>query len=113
MTTHLVTRHPGALEWLLDQGSDLIERGSIKHRAVEYVPHLEPARIEPGDVVIGTLPVHLAAQVCARGARYFNLSLDVPAHQRGRELTAEDLARYGARLEEYAIRKLADMSDKA
>jgi CRISPR-associated protein Csx16 len=59
MTTHLVTRHPGALEWLLARG--LTE--------IEHVPHLDPARVEPGDVVVGTLPVHLAAAVCELGAR--------------------------------------------
>lgn len=95
MTTHLVTRHPGALEWLLAQG----------FAAVEHVAHLDPARVVPGDTVIGTLPVHLAAEVCARGARYFNLSLDVPESARGRELSAEELERYGARLEEYVVRK--------
>jgi CRISPR-associated protein Csx16 len=103
MTTHLVTRHPGALEWLLARG--LTE--------IEHVPHLDPARVEPGDVVVGTLPVHLAAAVCERGARYFNLSLDVPESARGRELTAEELTCYGARLEGYAIQKLEDTPDKA
>ena len=60
----------------------------------------------PGDVVAGTLPVNLAAEVCARGARYLNLSLDLPLHARGRELDAEDMHRYGARLEEYTVRRV-------
>jgi CRISPR-associated protein Csx16 len=51
--------------------------------------------------------------VCERGARYFNLSLDVPESARGRELTAEELTCYGARLEGYAIQKLEDTPDKA
>lgn len=102
MTTWLVTRHPGALDWLLAQG----------FTGVEHVPHLDPAVVAPGDSVIGTLPVHLAAAVCAAGARYFNLSLDVPEHLRGRELTAAQLEAFGARLEEYAIRKLADLPCK-
>jgi CRISPR-associated protein Csx16 len=103
MTTWLVTRHPGALDWLLAQG----------FTAVEHVAHLDPARVAPGDTVIGTLPVHLAAAVCERGARYFNLSLDVPEHMRGRELSAEELTACGARLEEYAIQKLAELPSKA
>lgn len=102
MTTWLVTRHPGALDWLLAQG----------FTEIEHVPHLDPAVVAPGDRVIGTLPVHLAGAVCERGARYFNLSLDVPETLRGRELTAAQLVTYGARLEEYAIRKLADQADQ-
>lgn len=54
--------------------------------------------------MIGILPVHLAAQLCARGARYLNLSLDLPAAARGRELSAEELDAYGARIEGYEVR---------
>jgi len=93
MTTHLVTRHPGALVWAARQNLG----------PVEHCVHLDPADIAPGDVVIGSLPVHLAFEVCARGARYFNLSLDLPASARGQELSADDLERYNARLEEYLI----------
>jgi CRISPR-associated protein Csx16 len=92
-TTWFVSRHPGAIEWA--------DRRGI--RVDRQVAHLEIAEIQPGDVVIGTLPINLAAQVCARGARFFNLSLDVPPEARGRELSAADLERYGARLEEYRI----------
>jgi CRISPR-associated protein Csx16 len=102
MTTHLITRHPGALEWALRQGL-----GQVAHCA-----HLDPADIAPGDVVIGTLPVHLAAEVCACGGRYFNLSLDLPESKRGRELTADELEVFGVRLGEYVIQKLVDMPYK-
>ena len=54
--------------------------------------------------MIGILPVNLAARVCERGARYLNLSLDLPADARGRELTADELERYGARLEAFEVR---------
>jgi len=93
MTTWFVSRHPGAIEWADRQGI----------RVDRQVAHLEIAEIQPGDVVIGTLPINLAAQVCARGARFFHLSLDVPPEARGRELSPDDLERYGARLEEYRI----------
>jgi hypothetical protein len=49
----------------------------------------------------------LAAEVCTRGARFFNLSLDVPPEARGRDLSADDMERFGVRLEEYDVRKLA------
>jgi CRISPR-associated protein Csx16 len=93
MTTWFVTRHPGAVEWATRQGL----------RIDRHVAHLDPAIIAPGDTVIGILPVNLAARVCERGARYFNLSLELPAEARGRELSADELERYGARLEAYVI----------
>jgi len=95
MTTWFVTRHPGALDWAQAQG--------IAFDA--HVVHLDPATVAPGDTVIGSLPAHLAAAVCARGARYLNLSLDLPANLRGRELDAATLAELNARLEEFTVRK--------
>jgi CRISPR-associated protein Csx16 len=99
MTTLLITRHPGAVEWAARQGL----------RIDRQLAHLDPADIQPGDVVIGTLPVNLAAEVCARGGRYFNLSLDLPRAVRGTELSADDLDRYGARLEGYSVQTVAGM----
>jgi CRISPR-associated protein Csx16 len=94
MTTWFVTRHPGAVEWAQRRGLQ-IDR---------YVAHLDPADIAPGDTIIGILPVHLVAQLCARDARYLNLSLDLPAAARGRELSAEQLEACGARIEGYDVR---------
>lgn len=93
MTTLFVSRHPGALDWAAGEG--------ITVDAV--IAHLDPATVQPGDVVIGTLPVHLAARVCARGGRYLHLSLELPPDWRGRELSAADLRQCGARLEEYRV----------
>ncbi len=95
MTTYFITRHPGALDWAQAQGIHWDR----------HVAHLETHEIAAGDIVIGSLPVHLAAEVCALGARYFNLSLDLLAHQRGRELDAATLEASNARLEEYFVRK--------
>jgi len=91
MTTWFISRHPGACDWAAQQGLHI-------HR---QVAHLDPAEVEPGDTVIGTLPVHLAAAVCQRGARYLNLSLDLPAHARGRELSSAELRACNARLEAF------------
>ena len=103
MTTWFVTRHPGAVEWAA-------RRGLAVDRPVA---HLDIDEVKPGDTVIGILPVHLAAEVCARGARFYNLSLDVPPEARGRELSADDLERYGARLEGYTVHRLVDVSEKS
>ena len=96
MTTWFVTRHPGAVEWAARQGLH-IDR---------HVAHLDPASIAPGDTVIGVLPVNLAARICERGAHYLNLSLDLPAEARGRELSADELERFGARLEAFEVRAM-------
>lgn len=93
MTTLFVSRHPGALDWAAGEGL-VVDR---------VVAHLDPAILQPGDVVIGTLPIHLAARVCARGGRYLHLSLELPPDWRGRELSAADLRRFGARLEEFRV----------
>jgi CRISPR-associated protein Csx16 len=93
MTTFFVSRHPGAADWARGQGL-AIDRPVL---------HLDPAEVGPGDTVIGTLPVNLAAAVCARGACYLHLTLDLPPDWRGRELSAADMAACGARLEAYRV----------
>ena len=92
MTRWLVTRHPGALVWLRQQGVE-----------ATALAHLDPARISPGDEIYGTLPLHLAAEVSVRGARFFYLAIDVPAELRGQELDAALMSRLGARLQEYRV----------
>lgn len=94
-STYLVTRHPGALQWLRANGLP----------DAEHCPHLDVATLRPGDTVIGTLPIQIVADLCARGARYLHLSVNLPASHRGQELSAEDMAQLGARLERYSARR--------
>ena len=98
MTVYFITRHPGAVAWAHNEGID----------AAKVIDHLDVTTIQPGDTVIGTLPVNLAAQVCARGARYLHLSLELPPDMRGKELTAEDMRRLGARLEAFHVQTITD-----
>ncbi|MDR1647050.1 MAG: CRISPR-associated protein Csx16 [Zoogloeaceae bacterium] len=93
MTTFFVSRHPGALAW--------IEKHGISYD--RHLPHLDMAAVRAGDTVIGSLPVNLAAEVCARGASYRHLSLKVAAADRGRELSADELEQYDACLETYFV----------
>jgi len=65
--------------------------------------HLDPDDVQSGDTVIGSLPVHLAAAVCEHGARYINLSLDLPQSLRGKELSLDDMMRCHARLEAFQV----------
>lgn len=94
MTTYFITRHQGALEWAQRQGIE-----------ATVLAHLDVAHIHPGDTVIGTLPVHIAAEICAIGATYLHLILDTPEHMRGHELTADEMTKYNAHLMEFKICK--------
>ena len=95
MTIWFVTRHPGAIEWAARHGVQFELHAS----------HLDASQVGAGDKVIGSLPVHLAADICMNGAEYWNLSLDLNLIDRGRELTADELTLGNARLERYEIRK--------
>lgn len=95
MTIWYVSRHPGALEWA--------RRHSVQFDC--HAAHLDLENVVTDDTVIGSLPVNIAARVCELGAHFFNLSLDLPADARGRELSADDLERYGARIEGFDVRR--------
>lgn len=86
-TTWIITRHNGAIEWLKNHGIE-----------GQHVSHLDIEQVSPGDTVIGTLPVNLAAKVCALQVHYWHLSLEVPFTWRGQELTAEQMDECGAAL---------------
>ncbi|MBP3437773.1 MAG: CRISPR-associated protein Csx16 [Sutterella sp.] len=96
MSTIFVGRHQGAVGW-------------IKARRIpvdRWTDDLEPESVGPGDVVIGTLPLHLAAAVCSRGAVFIALTMDIPKTLRGKELTLADVERCGCRLEAFHVTPL-------
>lgn len=95
MTVYFVTRHAGAVAWAAARGI-----------AAAPTAHLDPAAVRAGDIVLGTLPVNLVAAINRRGARYLHLTLDVPPDQRGRELSAADMTRFGAELREYVVEEV-------
>lgn len=92
-----MSRHAGAIAWA--------RRHAL---AIDtWVDHLDTGKLRPGDSVTGTLPIHLVADVCARGATYLHLQFDMSAQQRGRELDADDLDALGARLVGYCVSETA------
>ena len=95
MRTYFVSRHYGALDWFSQKGFTVDE----------HIRHLDPSVIEAGDIVIGILPIQLAAKVCEAGARYFHLEVEIPFELRGVELSSKDLDDYGAKLTEFKILK--------
>jgi CRISPR-associated protein Csx16 len=76
----IITRHTGLLDWLAARG--------ISGRVIT---HLADDGVAPGDIVIGTLPVHLAAKITAIGALYIHVRIDVPERLRGQELDEASL----------------------
>lgn len=96
---YFITRHKGAAEWAAQT------MGGEPFELVAQADDTFFERLRPGDVVAGTLPVALAARVCARGARLLFLTMELPAEARGKELTAADMRAYNARLEEYVVLK--------
>jgi CRISPR-associated protein Csx16 len=108
---YLVSRHQGAIEFLTSRGYE--SPMLVNHASQSFIDSLTE-----NDCVIGTLPIHLAEAVCAKGARFFNLTLDVPAEYRGKELSVELMEEFGARITEYRIvelgkrTRLADMASE-
>lgn len=96
MTTWFVSRHPGAIEWA--------KRKNIK--VDQLVQHLNILDIEQNDIVIGSLPVNLVAEVCQKGATYWHLSLEVPFQLRGLELSSDQLFELNAQLQAYNVQKI-------
>lgn len=98
MANYLVTRHRGAVEWARRRNID-----------AEWKPHFTPedlSQIRPGDMVIGPLPIQLIAAINARGARYFHIEMDLPEEARQRELTADEMDRFGAKPVEYRAERV-------
>ena len=81
---YFITRHAGAKQWAENEALDI--DAFIPHVADEFL-----ANLQFKDTVIGTLPVHLASKVCDTGARFYFLTMDIPVHLRGKELTGNEM----------------------
>lgn len=96
MTTWFISRHTGAIEWVKQQ--------NIQIDCFES--HLDTSLVQAGDVVIGTLPIHLAAEVCQKGAKFYFLSVNVTREQRGTELSCEQLTEQQCSIQPFWVEKL-------
>ena len=89
MTVYFITRHKGALEWAKEEHVHYDVH-------VTHLANFDELRAE--DTVIGTLPIHLVADLHVRGIRYVHLSMHVPA------------AREQAQSNRYPMREVASPS---
>lgn len=90
----IVTRHPGAVEWLARLGID----GPV-------IEHASPADVR-GKIVVGVVPLYLAA--LAYEVWVVDLP-HLPAEWRGRDLTADEMDQAGARLTRYRVTRTYDL----
>ena len=91
MTTWFISRHEGAIEWVKQQNIQ-IDR---------FERHLNTSLVQTGDVVI-----HLAAEICQKGAKFYFLSVNVSREQRGTELTCDQLTEQQCSIQPFWIEKL-------
>lgn len=96
MSVILVSRHAGTLDWFEKKGLAIDQ----------HVVHFDVNLLQKGDAVVGVLPIHLAAKVCALGCVYYHLEMQVPLEFRGKELTSEQLDLFGATLVPYSVTRL-------
>lgn len=94
MTTWFVSRHPGAIAWMKKQ--------PIK--VDRWVTHLDTDEIAANDTVIGVLPLHSVAKICAKGAIFMAINVELTEQQRGRELTVQDMEGVKCSLQRYDVR---------
>lgn len=91
----VVTRHPGAAEWVQARLG----------QSVAVMAHLEIAQIQPATAYYGVFPLHLAEAICRAGSSCWAIRVEVPAALRGQELSAAELDRLQARLVRYVVQE--------
>jgi CRISPR-associated protein Csx16 len=89
----VVTRHPGATDWIQRQLGD----------PVQVVAHLAENEVEAGTRYYGVFPLNLAAAICRSGAECWAISMQMPPELRGQELSAAQLDMLEARLIRYEV----------
>ena len=91
---YFINRHPGSIAWAKKQALPIDC----------FLEHMEDINIfEAGDTVIGSLPVHIIAELNNNGVRFLHFQLDLPKHQRGIELSAEDIDALDVQLREFMV----------
>lgn len=88
--TIIITRHQATIEWLAQQG---ITGQVYAHADAELVK---------GKDVIGILPLNLA---CLANS-ITTIDMQIPSEMRGKELTVDDMKKFGAKLTKYIVKKV-------
>mgnify|MGYP000955834578 CR=1 FL=1 len=88
----IVTRHSGAVEWLHRKGI-----------TGEVVSHISPSESLEGKIVIGNIPLWVAAQADEVWAIEIP---NLPSELRGVDISAEQMEELGAKISKYYVQKL-------
>jgi len=110
MTVYFVSQHERIQRWARIMNA---KGGKLPHRIDQAVENIDPEHLQPGDVVMGTLPMHVAAALESRGIAFWALDLHVPPQDRRKELSATELAKLGATLTRYRVSKDGQHAVKA
>ena len=98
-TLYLVSRHPGAVQWM---------RRRAGHAEVRVLTHLDSRDFDPqpGDQVWGVVPLPWIERIQRQGAECWVLEVAPPPELRGHELDEARLDSLGAKLVHYNVRAL-------
>lgn len=92
----IVSRHVGAVEWLRQRG--------ITGRVLPFAT----AKDVRDKIVIGNVPMFLASLA----KKIYSIEFpDLPEEARGKELSAEEMENYGAKLFAYRVYRLGEYRD--
>ncbi len=101
MTTYLVTRHEGTRIWV----DAMTKHGRLPFTIDRKLEHLDSSLLMKGDVVVGTLPFNITAELHAMGVEFWSLDLHVPPEDRGKELSGLHISKYGAHFTRYEVHR--------
>jgi len=94
----IVTRHPGLVEYLIEEGIVNSSTPVVTHASVEDLK---------GKHIVGVLPNHLSCHTTCMT----EIPLDLPVELRGKKLTVEDVRKYARPAVTYVIRTVADFEN--
>ena len=93
MRNIIVSRHPGAQEWMSDRGWN---GEVISHLTFEKIQEIK--KLGAKCRVIGILPLEMVAELNRASVEVYMLSMNLPTAARGKELTKSDMDLYEAKL---------------
>lgn len=95
---YFISRHSATAAWAEKQGLCIDT----------WLTHLsDSSMLQAGDVVFGTLPIQLVAELTAKGVHYGHFSLTMPPHLRGVELDEATLAECDPKIVFFEVKESA------
>jgi len=98
----IVTRHSGSVPVI----RELLGKKFSNFEVVEVIPHLNDISEIRGDVLVGILPINIAAAVQAAGIRFVEFAIDMTPQLRGKELDEQTVRGLNPRLTEFSVKQV-------